>query len=71
MPGEFKFTGDEFSEETNGIAVRKEDKELYEAINSTLEDMIVDGTIGKLAEEWLGGDVTVELKEAILAKRNK
>lgn len=71
MPGEFKFTGDEFSEETNGIAIRKEDKELYEAINTALEDMIVDGTIGKLAEEWLGGDVTAELKEAILAKRNK
>lgn len=71
MPGEFKFTGELFSEETNGIAVRKEDKDLYEAINGALEEMIVDGTMGQLAEKWLGGDVTVQLKEQILAERNK
>jgi len=71
MPGEFKFTGELFSEETNGIAVRKEDTELHEAINTALEDMIVDGTMGELAEEWLGGDVTLQLKEQILAERNK
>jgi polar amino acid transport system substrate-binding protein len=71
MPGEFKFTGELFSEETNGIAVRKEDKDLYEAINGALEEMIVDGTMGQLAEKWLGGDVTLQLKEQILAERNK
>ncbi len=71
MAGEFKFTGELFSEETNGIAVRKEDKELYEALDKALEDMIVDGTMGQLAEKWLGGDVTVQLKEQILAERNK
>lgn len=71
MPGEFKLTGDLFSEETNGIAVRKEDKDLYEALDTAIEEMILDGTLGALAEEWLGGDVTEQLKQEILAEKNK
>ena len=69
MPGEFKFTADLFAEEEQGIAVRKEDRDLYEAINAALEDMIVDGTLAELSEKWLGGDVTAALKEQILANR--
>ena len=71
MPNEFKFTGDLFAEETNGIAVRKEDKELYEALDKALEDMIVDGTLAELSEKWLGGDATARLKEDILAGKNQ
>lgn len=71
MPGEFKFTGETFTKETNGIAVRKEDKELFEAINTALEEMILDGTLGELAIEWLNEDVTLPLKEKLLAEQNK
>ena len=69
MPGDFKFTAELFAEEEQGIAVRKEDRDLYEAINTALEEMILDGTLAELSEKWLGGDVTAVLKEDILAKR--
>ncbi|KJS87860.1 MAG: hypothetical protein JM58_02795 [Peptococcaceae bacterium BICA1-8] len=60
MPGEFKMTGELFAEETNGIAVRKEDKELYDKLNQVIKDMIQDGTLAKISEEWLGGDATAK-----------
>ena len=71
MEGEFKFTGELLAEETQGIAVRKEDRDLYEAINKALEDMILDGTMKALSEKWLGGDVTEKLAAEIQAKRSK
>jgi len=63
MPGEFKMTGELFAEETNGIAVRKEDKELYDKLNQVITDMIQDGTLAQISEKWLGGDATAKLKK--------
>ncbi len=69
MPGDFKFTAELFAEEEQGIAVRKEDSDLHEAINTALEEMILDGTLAELSEEWLGGDVTAVLKQEIMEER--
>lgn len=71
MPGEFKLTGGLFGEEVQGVAIRKDDADLFEAIDTALKDMIVDGTMAQLAEKWLGGDVTTKLKEDILAERGQ
>lgn len=71
MPGEFKLTGGLFGEEVQGVAIRKDDTDLFEVIDATIKDMIVDGTLAELAEKWLGGDVTAQLKEDILAERGE
>lgn len=65
MPGEFKFTAELFSEETNGIAVRKEDEMLKQKLDETINEMILDGTMKELGEKWLGGDASNKLKEAL------
>lgn len=68
MPGEFKMTGELFNEETNGIAVRKDDVELYEKLNGAIEEMILDGTMAELGEKWLGGDQSARLLEMLQAE---
>jgi len=65
MPGEFKFTGEFFEGETNGIAVRKEDVELYNKLDQAIKDMILDGTLAQISEKWLGGDATAKIKEQL------
>lgn len=62
MPGEFKLVGEKFEEETNGIAVRKEDKELFNKLDQVIKEMINDGTLSELSEKWLHGDATEKLR---------
>ena len=45
-----------------GIALRKEDKELQAKIQQAVDELIADGTLGKLAEQWIGEDITAGLK---------
>ncbi|HHV71577.1 MAG TPA: amino acid ABC transporter substrate-binding protein [Clostridia bacterium] len=61
-PGEFKVTDISLSYEPMGIAVRKEDKELLDAINQAIDDMRADGTLGKISEKWFGEDITKDVK---------
>lgn len=37
-----------------GIAIRKEDTELLEAVNNALEEMMEDGTYQAISEKWFG-----------------
>ena len=47
------------ADEEYGIAFRKSDKELCEAIEKTLKEMAADGTLAKISTEWFGRDVTI------------
>lgn len=45
------------------IAVNKENEKLLEAINKALEELKESGELAKLAEKWIGVDVTQEPEE--------
>ncbi|MBZ4653221.1 MAG: amino acid transporter substrate-binding protein [Peptococcaceae bacterium] len=60
-PGTFKQVGEIMGDEKIGIAVRKEDKELLEALNKAIDEMKKDGTLKKISEKWLGFDITKDI----------
>jgi len=62
MPGQFKQVGDIIGDETIGIAVRKEDKELMDALNKAIDEMKKDGTLTAISEKWLGCDITSDIQ---------
>ena len=45
--------------EEYGIGFRKDDTALMEKVWSTLEAMAADGTVAKIAEKWLGADISI------------
>ncbi len=47
------------SNEAYGIAFRKNDIKLRDAVQSTLEEMKKDGTVEKISTKWFGSDITV------------
>jgi len=51
-------TGEAFSRQESGIAVRKGEPELLEAINKALDKLRADGTLTKLSEKYFQADVT-------------
>lgn len=51
-------TGEAFSRQASGIAVRKGEPELLEAINKALDKLRADGTLTKLSEKYFQADVT-------------
>lgn len=51
---EYKILEEDFGREEYGIGVRKEDKELLEIINNTLDDMRSDGSYDDIYEKWFG-----------------
>lgn len=63
-PGVFKQVGEQMGDDDAllGIAVRKEDKELLEALDKAVDELVKDGTLSALSEKWLGFDMTTELK---------
>ncbi|MDN7140580.1 cystine ABC transporter substrate-binding protein [Pseudomonas sp. JQ170] len=50
--------GDAFSRLESGIALRKGEPELLDAINKALDKLRADGTLAKLSEKYFGADVT-------------
>ncbi|HWD32072.1 cystine ABC transporter substrate-binding protein [Pseudomonas caricapapayae] len=50
--------GDAFSRQEAGIALRKGEPELLDAINKALDKLRADGTLTKLSEKYFGADVT-------------
>ncbi|WP_317972251.1 transporter substrate-binding domain-containing protein [Paenibacillus sp. CCS19] len=58
-----KTVGDGLSEADILFVFRKDDpdsKKLSDAIDGALKDIKADGTLGKLSEQWLGGDFTAD-----------
>ncbi|MBP5447647.1 MAG: amino acid ABC transporter substrate-binding protein [Treponema sp.] len=45
--------------EEYGVAFRKNDVKLTEAVQKTLEEMAADGTVAKISSAWFGSDITV------------
>lgn len=51
---DYKILDDDFGSEEYGIGIRKEDKELLDMINNTLDEMISDGSYNEIYEKWFG-----------------
>ncbi|MEY8709614.1 cystine transporter subunit [Mangrovibacter phragmitis] len=51
-------TGQPFSRQESGVALRKGNEDLLKAINSAIADMQKDGSLPALSEKWFGADVT-------------
>ena len=51
-------TGEAFSRQESGIALRKGEPELLDAINKALDKLRAEGTLAKLSEKYFGADVT-------------
>ncbi|MDI3534695.1 MAG: polar amino acid transport system substrate-binding protein [Thermosediminibacterales bacterium] len=60
-PGVFKQVGGLLTNEPMGIAVRKEDKALLDAINKAIKELIEDGTYAKISKKWFGRDKSLDL----------
>ena len=57
-PGVFEVVGDSFQVQPMGIAVRKGDTELREALEKAVRTLEDNGTLGKISEKWFGSDLT-------------
>lgn len=55
-----KDIGKPLSQDEQGIAVRKEDKELLDKINKALDEIVKDGTYDKISEKWFGRSILGE-----------
>ena len=47
------------SKEAYGVAFRKSDVKLRDAVQATLEEMAKDGTVEAISKKWFGSDITV------------
>lgn len=50
--------GPAFSRQEAGVALRKNNPQMLEAINTAIAEMQKDGSLTKLSEKWFGADVT-------------
>jgi polar amino acid transport system substrate-binding protein len=57
-PGQFKVLPGFISKEPFGVAFRKDDKELREKVQKTLDQMVKDGTLAKISRKWFAEDIT-------------
>lgn len=61
--GKLKTVGNDLSEADILFVFRKDDadsKKLSDAVDVALKEIKADGTLGKLSEQWLGGDFTAD-----------
>jgi polar amino acid transport system substrate-binding protein len=56
---DFRILGESLGDEEFGIGFRKGDKALCDKVWSTLLDMAKDGTVAKIATQWLGADISI------------
>ncbi|GAB7023038.1 amino acid ABC transporter substrate-binding protein [Salidesulfovibrio brasiliensis] len=57
-PGKFRALPGYITKEAFGVAFRMEDNALRAMIQKTIDEMIADGTMGKISRKWFGEDVT-------------
>jgi len=55
----FRILDERLGEEEFGIGFRKADKALTDKVWSTLLEMAKDGTVAKIATQWLGADISI------------
>ena len=51
-------TGEAFSRQEAGVALRKGNDDLLKAVDGAIADMQKDGSLKALSEKWFGADVT-------------
>ncbi|MDD9302902.1 MAG: amino acid ABC transporter substrate-binding protein [Desulfobacter sp.] len=56
--GKFKALPGNISKEPFGIAFRKADADLLNAVQKTIDEMIADGTMAKISKKWFAEDIT-------------
>jgi len=57
-PGKFKTVPGMISKEPFGIGFRKDDRELREKVQQTLDMMVKDGAMKKISKKWFAEDIT-------------
>lgn len=62
--GDVKILDEAFADEEYGIAVAKNNTELLDKINEQLDKLKSDGTIDKIANAWLNGEVETTAYDA-------
>ena len=50
--------GEKFSKLESGVALRKGEPELLDALNKAIDKLKADGSLAKLSEKYFGADVT-------------
>ncbi|MFA9399431.1 MAG: amino acid ABC transporter substrate-binding protein [Clostridiaceae bacterium] len=55
---DYKVLDEALSKEEYGIGFRKDDKELMEKVQETLNEMAEDGTLADISNTWFGEDIT-------------
>lgn len=60
-PGEYDILDERLVDDIYGIGIRKEDKDLKEAIDNALREMKKDGTLAAISKKWFGKDLTPEM----------
>ena len=58
----FDILSESLSPEQYGIAVKKGNTELRDKIQKTFDEMVNDGTAGKISEKWFGSDIIYKAK---------
>ncbi len=56
--GKFKTLPGFISKEPFGVAFRKSDGDLLNAIQKTIDEMVADGTMAKISRKWFAEDIT-------------
>lgn len=60
MQGEnFRVIEEALADEEYGVGFRKNDRQLMQKVQETMEAMAKDGTLAKISEKWMGKDITV------------
>ncbi|MFC7442573.1 transporter substrate-binding domain-containing protein [Laceyella putida] len=68
----YKLVGGQFTKEPYGIGIKKGNTELQAYVNKFLDDIIQDGTYGKLYEKWFKQEPPKDLpREAVQASPSK
>lgn len=55
--GTYKILTEKLTKEPEGIGVKKENKELKDALDKALDELKKDGTLSKLSMKWFGYDI--------------
>ena len=55
---DFVILDDSLSAEEYGVGFKKDNTELRDKVQKTLEEMAADGTLKGISEKWFGEDVT-------------
>jgi polar amino acid transport system substrate-binding protein len=53
----YKILDEDFGADEYGIGIRKEDTELLEKVNKTLDEMKADGSSAAISEKWFGENI--------------